>query len=389
MPTMIERQATKDLIRLASQYPIVTITGPRQSGKSTLARSTFKDKRYLSFEDLDIREEALSDPRGFLNKYRKGVIFDEIQRVPALLSYMQTIVDEDRINGQFILTGSQQFELMEKVSQSLAGRTAILRLLPFSYKEIRGKYEKKTLSQILYTGMYPRIYDQNLNPTEAMSNYFSTYIERDVRQIINIKDIRLFETFLKILAGRSGQLLNTNNIATECGISHNTVKSWIAVLEASFIIFILPPYYKNINKRLIKMPKMYFYDTGLLCYLLSIYKDNHLESHPLKGSIFETYVISEMLKNYWNNSQPTPFYFYRDHQGNEVDLLIEEANNLQLLEIKSSQTLNDSFYKGMYYLDKIYSLNTSKTLVYGGAKDDEKYKDIRVLNWENIDKYLL
>jgi len=269
---MIKRHIEPKLVQWAGQYPVVTVTGPRQSGKTTLCRALFKDKPYVSLEDIDSREFARTDPRGFLAEIPDGAVLDEIQHAPDLVSYIQTAVDENRSPGRFILTGSRQFEMMEKVSQSLAGRTAVARLLPFSFGELYESTENLTINQMLYAGFYPRIHDQKLNPTEALSFYVSTYLERDVRQIISVTDLGRFETFLRLCAGRTGQLLNMQSIGNECGVTHNTIKSWLSVLQASGIIKLLRPWHANISKRLIKSPKLYFVDTGLACFLLGIHK---------------------------------------------------------------------------------------------------------------------
>ena len=381
---MIDRKISPVLKRLASQYPVVTVSGPRQSGKTTLCRHIFSSKPYVSLEDIETRRYATEDPRGFLSQFRDGAIIDEVQRCPDLFSYIQTIVDDKKINGIYILTCSQQFDTMQKITQSLAGRTAILKLLPFQYSEVYEKYKFNTLNELLYTGLYPRIYDQNINATEAMRFYINTYVERDVRQLINVKDITLFEVFLKLLAGRSGQILNTNSLGNECGVSHNTIRSWISVLEASYILKIVHPYYKNINKRLVKNPKIFFLDTGLMCFLLNIYSADQVASHPLRGSIYETYVFSELLKQHYNQSIPDNIYFLRDHQGNEVDFLLEKAENVDLIEVKSSATFNDNFLSGIKYFEKIYGKQPRKTIVYGGEKEKFDYKEVAVMNWEGL-----
>jgi len=381
---IINREISPIILKYAKQYPVVTITGPRQSGKTTLCKQLFKEKPYVSLEDIENRRYATEDPRGFLATYPDGAIIDEIQRQPDLFSYIQTIVDEKNLNGMYILTGSQQFSMLEKITQSLAGRTAIVTLLPFQYSEIYSNYRFNHLNELLYTGLYPRIYDQNINPTDAMKFYVNTYVERDIRQLINIKDIAVFEVFLRLLAGRSGQILNTNSLGNECGVSHNTIKSWISVLEASYIIKILRPYYKNINKRLVKNPKIFFLDTGLMCFLLNIYNSEQLESHPLRGSIFETYAFSELLKQHYNKSIPDNIYFFRDHQGNEVDFLLETAFGVDLIEVKASATFNERFLAGINYFEKLNGKQEKKMIIYGGDKEKFTYKESRVVNWEGL-----
>ncbi|MCD4718740.1 MAG: ATP-binding protein, partial [Desulfobacula sp.] len=320
---MIPRDVSKKVMEFSKQYPVVTITGPRQSGKTTLCKMLFPNKPYVSLENIDNREFAENDPIGFLEMYPKGVIIDEIQRVPDLTSYIQTIVDEKDLPGMYILTGSQQFELINRLSQSLAGRTALIRLLPFSFSEVYGIKKNQDIDKVLTTGFYPRIFDKGLDPYSAMEFYISTYIERDLRQLINIKDLSRFQTFLKLCAGRTGQILNMSSIGNECGISHNTVNGWLTILEASYIIKRVKPFYKNFNKRLVKAPKLFFIDTGLACFLLGISSFNHLQAHPLKGALFETFVFSELLKTNFNQAKPDNIYYFRDNIGNEIDFILD------------------------------------------------------------------
>ncbi len=381
---MLAREISPIAARLATQYPVLTVTGPRQSGKTTLCQQLFKSKPYVSLEDIETRRYATDDPRGFLAQFPDGAILDEVQKCPDLFSYIQTIVDKKRINGMFILTGSQQFEMLQQLSQSLAGRTAMITLLPFQYSEIFKTHPFKTINDLLFTGFYPRIYDQGLNPTETMRFYVNTYIERDVRQLINIKDMSQFEVFLKLIAGRSGQILNTTTLGNECGTSHNTIKSWISVLEASYILKTVRPYYKNINKRVIKNPKIYFLDTGLLCFLLNIYSVDQLTSHPLRGAVYETFVYSELLKQHYNQSIPDNIYFFRDHQGNEVDFVLEKSNGVDLIEVKTSATFNDKFLAGIHYFEKLYGEQANKIVVYGGEKEHFSYKECVIVNWNGL-----
>ena len=380
---MFQRSIAEKTKRYAKQYPVVTITGPRQSGKTTLVKNLFPKKKYVSLEDIESRNQAEQDPKGFLARYPEGAIIDEIQRTPDLFSYIQTIVDEKNKEGMFILTGSQQFEMMENLSQSLAGRTAIVKLLPFSYDEVYTNSPPSDLYNLLYTGFYPRIFDKNLNPTEAMSFYVSTYLERDVRKLINVKDLSIFGNFLKLLAGRSGQILNMNSLSDDCGISPNTIRSWVSILEASYIIKRVSPYYKNLNKRLIKAPKIHFLDSGLLCYLLGITEPEQLVTHPLRGAIFESYIVSEVYKYYYHNGIPDSIYYFRDYQGHEVDLLIENSLSINLIEIKSSATFQENYLKGLKYFEKNYTGAITKSLIYGG-EEIYKYKDTDILNWKNV-----
>ena len=388
---MIKRVLEKKLLQWASQYPVITVTGPRQSGKTTLCRALFSEKPYISLEDLDNREFARMDPRGFLAEIPDGAVLDEIQYVPDLVSYIQTNVDETPESGRFILTGSRQFEMMEKVSQSLAGRTAVARLLPFSFGELypQGKgSENLTLNQMLYTGFYPRIHDRQLNPTEALSFYISTYLERDVRQILAVNDLDRFATFIRLCAGRCGQLLNLQSIGGECGITYNTVKSWLSVLQASGIIKLLRPWHANIGKRLVKSPKLYFLDTGLACFLLGIQKPDHLTGHPLRGALFETFVVSEAYKQHDHAGKSERLWFYRDSHGNEVDLLAGSETELSAWEIKSASTVSPDFFKGLCNLEKNASGLKEQGLVYGGNKKMIR-QGVNIIPWKQVDGIFL
>ncbi len=375
---MIPRKIGKKVLEYAKYFPVVVITGPRQSGKTTLSKLLFKDKKYVNLEEMDERLFALEDPRGFLERFKEGAIIDEIQHAPNLLSYIQSIVDEKNREGMFILTGSQQFEMMEAVTQSLAGRCAIVRLLPFSLDEAYGDLKDISIYDVLYKGFFPRIFDKNIPPTDMASFYITTYIERDVRKIINVKDLSRFQTFIKILAGRSAQLLNLSSIGDECGLSHNTIKTWISVLEAGYVVKIQRPYYKNLNKRMVKTPKVYFLDTGLLCYLLGIRDPSQIEVHPLKGEIFETFVVSEMLKNRFNTGREDNLYFYREHSGKEIDVVVDNVTSLDLIEIKFSKTLSENLFKSLKKFPSI-----SKKLIYGGDKTF-KYKNFDVISWKDV-----
>ncbi len=383
---MIKRTISEKVIKYAKQYPVLTITGPRQSGKTTLCRMLFKDKEYISLEDIDKRNFARNDPRGFLEGIPDGAIIDEIQRVPELLSYIQTIVDEKQKEGMFILTGSQQFELLENISQSLAGRTALVRLLPFSYTEAYGKRKKSlSLDKVLFTGFYPRIFDKKLHPTEAMSFYISTYIERDVRMLINIKDFSRFEVFLKLCAGRTGQILNLSSLGSDCGVNYGTIKSWISVLEASYIIKLLRPYYKNFNKRLVKSPKLYFLDTGLASYLLDIQNEIQMKTHPLKGALFESFIVSELLKTRYNMGKTDNLYYFRDNTGNEIDVISDHGINIDLIEIKSGQTITSDYFRGLKFFSSLSNDVRNSSLVYGG-NESYKRQGVDVYSWKEADK---
>src|SRR3990167_887700 len=350
---MIERILGSALARLAKQYPVITLTGPRQSGKTTLCKAMFSSHDYMSLEDLNNRSFATDDPRGFLAQFKNGVVLDEIQRAPDLLSYIQGIVDEQQLSGQFILTGSQQFEITHTINQSLAGRTAILRLLPFAYGELYSVDNHPTVNQLLYQGSYPRIYDKHLNPTEALGFYLNTYIERDLRSLMNIKNLSVFERFLKLCATQIGRLTNYSRLANDSGITQNTVKEWLSLLEASYIIFQLQPHFANFRKRLTKSSKLYFYDVGLAAYLLGITNPAHVQSNPLRGELFENFIVSEFLKNRYNHVLNNNLYFFRDHVGNEIDLILDYGSELVSVEIKAGSTISDHYFKGIDYYHQL------------------------------------
>ncbi|GAM08915.1 putative protein [Geobacter sp. OR-1] len=360
-------------MRLASQYPVVTVTGPRQSGKTTLCRAVFPEKPYVNLEAPDVRRFALEDPRGFLGSYPDGAILDEIQRTPDLLSYIQPLVDERHTPGQYILTGSQQFEVMDSVSQSLAGRTALLKLLPFSLEELPPERLPATIDQIILTGFYPRIHDQGLNPSEALANYFETYVERDIRRIIAVRDLSQFEKFVRMCAGRVGQLLNLQGLAADVGISHTTARSWLSLLEASYLVFVLQPWFVNTGKRLVKTPKLYFYDVGLAAWLLGIETESQASRDPLRGNLFENMVVMEVLKHRFNRGLRSNLYFYRDSKGNEVDLLLEFGANVFPLEIKSGATVAPDFFKGLKNFSSLGRSQPWKSgLIYGGSEPQQR-----------------
>jgi hypothetical protein len=380
---MIARQLESELILLKDEFPIIAILGPRQSGKTTIARKLFSTFEYVSFEDYDIREFAENDPRGFLNRFSQEVIFDEIQRVPRLISYLQTHVDRSGKNGKVVITGSHNFLLMEQITQSLAGRVGITKLLPFSMQELNGIITPSK-DEIMFNGLYPRIYDQNIRPESFYRNYISTYIEKDIRQIKKVTDLDKFTRFIRLLAARTGQELVYSAISEECGVANNTVIEWVSVLEASFLIYLLRPYHKNYNKRLVKRPKIYFLDTGLVCNLLGIKSKDELALHYLRGNIFETYVISEILKSSFNTGERFDMYFWRDNHRKEIDLIIDSGLEQRGVEIKSSETFNEKFLSGLKYWQQLSGVDSkSLFLLYGG--DQEMMRNgISVVSWKNV-----
>ncbi|PVY40008.1 ATP-binding protein [Victivallis vadensis] len=380
---MIQREIQQQLLKLAAMYPVVTITGPRQSGKTTLAKMTFPQHRYVSLENFDIRQMAEADPRGFLKSYAPPVIFDEIQRVPKLLSFIQTAVDEDKSYGQYILTGSHQPALGAGVSQSLAGRTGILQLLPLSISEMTASGITLERDQYLYSGFMPRLYDTTLDPKNLYRDYFSTYVEKDVRQMLNIKDLSQFETFVKLLAGRVGQLVNMASLAGDVGVSSQTLAQWLSVLEASFIVFQLPGYYENFGKRLIKSKKLYFTEVGLATWLLGINSPEQVARDPLFGGLFENMVVIEALKQRFNTGETAELYFIRDSQGLEADLLFRKNNQTLIpVEIKGGMTWNKDFCKNLLKFRKLSEKFQPGFVIYSGDLTPE-IDGIRFLNFKD------
>jgi uncharacterized protein len=371
---MIERQIITSINALKDKYPVIAVTGPRQSGKTTLLKNLFPNYRYLSLEDPNLRDFAQTDPKGFLNIYNEKIIFDEVQRVPHLFSYLQSIVDTSGQMGQFILSGSQNFHLLAQITQSLAGRVALFKLLPFDFRELsKHQLLPEHYADALIRGFYPALFDRNIPSTIFYANYIQTYVERDITELINIRDTRIFRTFMGLCASRVGQLVNLSSLAIECGVSQPTIKSWLSILESSYILFQLSPFYQNFSKRIVKSPKLYFYDTGLLCHLLSI-KDTHsLMNNPLKGNLFENFIIAEAQKQNHHQYKHQDFYFWRDTNGNEVDLLIPNGIAFDIFEIKASQTVLSEQFKGLDYMESIaQQAIASKTLIYGGQEHQQR-----------------
>ncbi|MDH3798088.1 MAG: ATP-binding protein [Desulfobacterales bacterium] len=377
---MVRRDITTELLEAAGEYPVVTVFGPRQSGKTTLAQMTFPNKLYFSLEDPDLRMAAETDPRGFLANLPDGGVLDEIQRLPQLLSYIQGIVDRVKKNGIFILTGSHQPELHQSVSQSLAGRTAVMTLLPFSLTEL-GNYQKDWEPfELIVNGAYPRLHEEGLKPARFFNGYLQTYIERDVRALINLKDLRPFQQFLTLLAGRIGQIINYTSLSNDVGVSATTIKNWISVLKASFVVFELPPFFENIRKRVVKSPKIYFSDVGLASYLLGIETSDQMFRDPLRGGFYENLVILEILKARLNCGKRPDLFFYRDTHGNEVDLVIKQGRKLIPLEIKSAATFTPDFLKGIDRFEKMAGDRCTPGFVLYNGNEQYTLRGTRVIN---------
>jgi len=382
---MIKRTAHDTIMRLAKGFPVIAITGPRQSGKTTLARSAFPDKPYLTLEDPDTRLLAESDPRGLLSNYPDGLILDEVQRSPQIFSYLQNFVDAHLVPGKYILTGSQQFGLMSGITQSLAGRVGMIQLLPFAMDELeRGNKLPESVNQLMSSGMYPPLYDRDLSPMDWFPAYINTYIERDVRQLINVRDLSAFQRFIRMCAARTGQLLNLSSLASDCGITHNTAAAWISVLEASYIVFLLRPHFNNYNKRMVKAPKLYFIDTGIAAWLLGIRTEEQLSFHAQRGALFENLVVTEFLKSRFNEGRQADIYFWRDSKGLEIDLLLEDGGNLTPVEIKSGQTVASDFMTSLRKWCELSGIpDRPALLVYGGTTSFAN-GNISIVPWRNL-----
>lgn len=389
---IIQRQITQQLIYLSKQFPVVAVMGPRQSGKTTLARETFPHYTYITLENMDLKRTAMEDPRRFFATYsnKQGVIIDEIQEVPELFSYMQGIVDQSYRPGYFIITGSQNFLMLEKITQTLAGRIAFLTLLPLTVSELeQAGLLPDTLEKLIIKGLYPRLYAQPIDLHIWLSNYINSYVERDVRQVLTITDVLSFQKFLKLCAARVGNILNYADIARDCDISPNTAKAWIGVLQTSYIIKLLYPYYRNFNKRLIKSPKLYFYDPGLVCSLLNIKDSQELYLHPIRGHIFESLIISELFKYRYNQAELPHFYFWRDVQGHEIDYIIEKSFDQTVpVEIKAGMTVTDAFFKGLSDWQKITDQEETGAYIIYAGKNNEQIKQGRIIGWNNVQQML-
>lgn len=379
---MIKREIENELALVAKEYPVVTISGPRQSGKTTLAKMQFPEHAYCNLEDPDTRRLAERDPRAFFSQYPAPMIIDEVQRVPELLSYIQVLADETTKRGQYILTGSHQLSLRQAVSQSLAGRTALLELLPLSIGELSAAGIKLSRDEYIFQGFYPRIYSEGVTPSTLYRNYLRTYVERDVRQILNIKDLSLFEQFIHLLAGRTGQVLNLHSLGNDIGVTSKTLKEWLSVLEASFVVFRLPPYFENFGKRIIKSPKIYFTDTGLLCYLLGIEKPEQIMRNPAFGQLFENLVVIEALKTRFNQGKQANLYFFRDNNGHEVDLIYSKGRTLFPIEIKAAMTWNFNFLKGVDYFQRTIPAASKKGAVIYSGKMESQFGNTTVINFK-------
>lgn len=383
----IERKIAPRLKKLSAQFPVVGILGPRQSGKTTIAKALFPSYKYLNLEELDTRLFAQEDPRRFLKTLEgeKGAILDEIQRVPDLLSYIQVHVDEGQKPGFFILTGSENILLNHHISQTLAGRIALATLLPLSLEELdAASLLSKELEKVIFQGFYPSLYAKKIDSKEWIQSYIQTYIERDVRHLKQITDLSLFQKFLHLCAGRVGQLLDLTSIGNDCGITAHTVRSWLSILEATYVIFLLQPHHKNFNKRVIKTPKLYFYDSAIACHLLSIQSPNDLLTHYLRGGLFESFILSDLIKQRWNGGLAPNLYFWRDKSGHEVDCILEHGNQLVPIEIKSSETINSDFFTGLIKWNHLTGNEPSHGYVIYGGQEKQSRSQGTILSWRKL-----
>ena len=383
MADWVRRTCEAEVVSLASEYPVVTLTGPRQGGKTTLCRMAFGDLPYANLEHPETRAYAADDPNGFLANYPNGAILDEFQRVPELTSYIQVRVDESGFDGTFILTGSQNFVVRDTVSQSLAGRTALVELLPFSYGEVTAFQKSIDTDDLLYKGFYPRIWSRGLTPSRAYADYVGTYVERDVRHLSMIRDLSLFQKFLGLCAGRIGQLLNMEGLGNDCGVAQSTAREWLSLLEASYLAFRLPPFFQNISKRLVKTPKLYFYDVGLAAHLIGITEPGQLRTHPLRGQLFENLIVVEVMKHFLNRGRRPHLYFYRDSNGNEVDLLLQSGRQWVPVEIKSAATVKPDLFKGLFRFMDVVPDAVDPMLVYDGD-NERRQSGVHVLYLQRL-----
>jgi uncharacterized protein len=386
--TYVPRKLESTLLEVSRQFPVVTLLGPRQSGKTTLVKKIFPGHRYVNLELPDDRILAQEDPHSFFQRYPEPLVIDEIQRVPSLLSYIQIRVDEDRLGkGRFILTGSQQMDLRAAVSQSLAGRTAMLKLLPLSLAEVDEAQGRQDRDECLFRGLMPALYEESLPPDRVYANYYQTYVERDVRQFANIRNLIAFETFVKLLAGRVGQLVNLSDLAGSTGVSATTLSQWLGVLEASFIVFRLPPYFENFGKRLVKSPKVYFVEPGLAAHLLGIREPAQIGLSPSLGGLFENLVVVEALKSFYNRGEEADLYFFRDSGGLEADLLVGKRESLVPIEIKASRTFSPEFCKNLPKLQALSPKMTGGIVAYAGDREQE-FRGVRVVDYRRLDAAL-
>jgi predicted AAA+ superfamily ATPase len=379
---MIQRNSIKRLKYLATKFRVVSVVGPRQSGKTTICKTAFPKKPYVSLENPDTAEFARNDARNFLAQFKNGAIIDEAQRVPELFSYIQQIVDDKNKAGMFILSGSNNFLMQQNITQSLAGRVAYLHLLPLSLIEMQqAKQLKKDYTQHIFKGFYPELISKKISPIDWYPNYIHTYVERDVRQLKNISNLGLFTKLMRLCAGRVGQILNVHSLANDCGIDNKTVNAWLHILQSSYIIYLLKPYYNNYNKRILQSPKLYFYDTGLVCSLLGVSSAEMLDTHPFKGALFENLIIINLLKNRFNNGLQDDLYYWRDKTGNEIDLLIDSSKKPTAIEIKSGATINSDYFKSLLYLDNISKNKINMQVCYTGNAHQTRNNNIEILPW--------
>ncbi len=382
---MISRIAEPRLKKLARTFRSVAVIGPRQSGKTTLCRNLFPEKPYVSLENPDTLEFATTDPRGFLAQFKNGAVLDEVQRAPLIFSYLQQVLDETKKKGLFILTGSNNFLLQENITQTLSGRLSYLQLLPLSLQELTnaGKI-RNNYNWHIFNGCYPEPVSKKINAADWYPGYINSYIERDVRQLKNISNLSLFTKLLRLCAGRTGQMLNLSSLANYCGVDQKTVASWLSILQSSFVIYLLRPYHVNFNKRIIKTPKLYFYDTGIACSLLGITKTSEVASHPAKGFLFENLIISELLKERLNSGMADNLYYWRDKTGNEVDVLIDKAGQLTAIELKAGETISSDYFRGLGFFSGLNKKPVKQIVVYGGSEGQIRTNGIRVNSWKNI-----